>query len=225
MQLAWPLNDPLVLDIETAPHEQAQDYLDPPEPDRRLTDPAKIAASVQEKTAQQLEKCSLDPNVGRIVALGIWDPAGGVQSRVAPTEADEIELLRWLWRKQLWSTLVVFNGVKFDLRWLVRRSQLLGVEYPRLSLARYVPHGVVDLYQELTFGEGHYEQGAMRRTLTAFARRFGVPISDDATTGAEMPALVAQGDWDAIKAHVEDDVRMTAQLAQKLGVIQPTEWA
>jgi len=214
----WPLAHPLVVDIETAAHPDADQWLDQPEADKRLTDPVKVAASIAEKAQQQRERASLDPNVGRIVALGLWDATGGTRSFVCQTEAEEAKALAHLWDEYKWAQLVTFNGLKFDLRYCVRRSQLLGVAHPQLSLSRWSKDAICDLYAELTFGDGQYDQGVMRRTLKAFARRFGVPVPAD-VDGAEIPALVAEGRWDAIRQHVENDVVMTARLAQRLGVI------
>ena len=70
----------------------------------------------------------------------------------------------------------------------------------------------------LTFGDGTYDQGAMRRTLHAFCWRFGLPVTDD-ISGKDIPALVAAGEWDKVLAHVISDVDLTVALARRLGVL------
>jgi hypothetical protein len=83
----------------------------------------------------------------------------------------------------------------------------------------------VDLYLDLTFNEGTYDQGAMRRTLHAFCRRFGIPV-EDTIAGKDVPALVAAGDWAAVRDHVFSDVSVTLALAQRLRVVpMPSEVA
>ena len=72
----------------------------------------------------------------------------------------------------------------------------------------------------LTFGDGTYDQGAMRRTLHAFCRRFGIPVNDS-IAGKEIPALVAAGEWEAVLQHVTLDVELSVELARRLGVLQP----
>jgi hypothetical protein len=87
-----------------------------------------------------------------------------------------------------------------------------------LDLGKYSRRGVIDLFLDLTFNQGTYDAGAMRRTLKAFCRRFGIAV-DDETTGADMPRLFEAGEFDAIAAHLRSDVEATVALAQRLGVI------
>jgi DNA polymerase III epsilon subunit-like protein len=118
-------------------------------------------------------------------------------------------------------TIVGFNLKRFDIRFLIQRSRYLGLDYPKLDLGRYSRAGsIIDLFEELTFNEGAYDQGAMRRTLAAFCRRFGIPVGDKGVTGADVPALVAAGQWAPVLAHVRTDVTLTVALAQRLGVIR-----
>jgi hypothetical protein len=58
------------------------------------------------------------------------------------------------------------------------------------------------------------------RSLGFYARRFGIDIPDP-TSGADMPALIAAGDWEAVRAHNLADLRRTQALAQRLGYIGP----
>ena len=59
----------------------------------------------------------------------------------------------------------------------------------------------------------------MPRRLKSYARRYGLTV-DDAVDGKEIPALVEAGDWDAVRSHIESDVRLTVELAQRLGVMR-----
>jgi hypothetical protein len=88
-----------------------------------------------------------------------------------------------------------------------------------LDLGKFGRKGITDLYLDLTFNDGHYDQGAMRRTLHAFCKRFGIPV-DDTVTGADIPKLVEAGQWDQVEAHVRSDVQLTLALARVLGVVR-----
>jgi hypothetical protein len=238
---------PIVVDLETCGLENAADFLEPipdavpdtspVEADKRLTDPAKIAADIEKKLAAQFERnreaqlrveqqrqdrlqqAALDWNVGRIVALGWWTEQQGVIVEVCKDDHEEYEALGNFWEESRHRTIVGFAIKSFDLRYLVQRSRLLRVPHPMLDFSKYSRRGVTDLHLDLTFGDGTYDKGAMRRTLKAFAKRFGIPVNDQ-INGAEIPALVAAGDWAAVEAHCRADVELTVQLAQRLGIVQ-----
>lgn len=238
---------PIIVDIETAGLPNAADFLEPIpdavpdespiEVDKRLTDASKIVADLDKKRAARieqnreaqakveaqriarLERAALDWNVGRIVALGWWTEHNGELYAACRTEDEERRLLGGFWATARHRTIVGFNVKGFDLKFMIQRSRYLGVPHPLLDLGKYTRKGIVDLFSELTFNDGTYDQGAMRRTLHAFCRRFGISV-EDTTTGKDIAALVAAGDWDAIEAHVRSDVGLTVALGCKLGVIQ-----
>lgn len=238
---------PIIVDIETAGLPNAADFLDPIpdavpdespiEADKRLTDPAKIAADLERKQAvrveqnnaaqakveqqrqARIEKTALDWNVGRIAALGFWTEARGTQVYFGKTEQGEATALTMFWQEAQHRTIVGFNVKGFDLRFLVQRSRYLGIVHPQLDFGKYSRKGIEDLYLTLTFGDGTYDQGCMRRTLKQFCRRFGIPVVDD-IDGKDIPALVAAGQWDKVASHLTADVEATVALARKLGVLQ-----
>ena len=237
---------PIVFDLETCGLPNAEDFLEPipdavlddwpVEADARLKDPVKIAenidlkrlaqagrnaaavAKVEQTRAAREDKLALDWNVGRIAALGWWTEQDGIQARACPAEPYERNFLNEFWAAARHRTLVGFNIKGFDLRFLVQRSRYLGVPYPQLDFSKYSRKGIEDLYLMLTFGDGTYDQGAMRRTLHAFAKRFGIPVTDS-IAGKEIPALVAAGKWEAVLSHVTSDVELTVALARRLEVI------
>lgn len=215
---------PIVIDIETCGIPNAADYLEPVLPAKNLVDPAKIRADIEKRTAERDEKLSLDWNVGRIVAMGWWTEQNGIEAGTIRSEHEEAFMLDRFWGLSRHRTIVGFNIKGFDLRFMVRRSQLLGVSYPILDFGKYSRKGVHDLYLDLTFGDGIHDQGAMRRTLHAFCRRFGIHVNDT-IKGADIPALVAAGEWEKIAAHVRSDVELEVALARKLGVLPVAESA
>jgi hypothetical protein len=186
---------------------------------KNLVDPKKIAADIEEKTAARLEKLALDWNVGRIAAVGWWTEETGINVRLCRDEAEEYAGLEDFWMESRHRTIVGFNAKGFDLKYMIQRSRYLRVPHPMLDLGKYGRKGITDLYLDLTFNDGHYDQGAMRRTLHAFCKRFGIPIADTAS-GADVPKLVAAGEWEQVEAHVRADVQLTLALARVLGVVR-----
>ena len=218
---------PIVVDIETCGLPNATDFLEPVTPDARLKDPLKIIEDIAAKTAARDGKTALDWNVGRIVAIAWWTTKAGTQVYLGKDEHSEATALMLFWREAKGRTIITFNGRGFDLPFMIQRSRYLGLgKYPVLDLRPYGGgQGNVDLYLELTFGKK--DTPCMRTTLTAFCRRFGIPVNDD-ISGKEIPALVAAGEWEKVAAHCSADVALTVALARKLGLIsqpQPAEEA
>ena len=208
---------PIIVDIETCGLPNAANFLEPVTPDARLKDPDKIAADIYAKAAARDGKTALDWNVGRIVALGSWTEQGGTRAVICPTEEHEAAAISGFWSEARRRNIVTFYGRGFDLPFLIQRSRFLGLAYPMLDLRPYGGgQGNTDLFLELTFGKK--DTPCMRTTLTAFCRRFGIPVTDD-VSGKDIAALVAAGDWDAVRRHVTSDVELTVALARKLGVV------
>lgn len=210
---------PIIVDIETCGLPNAAEFLEPCKPDGRLTDPAKIKADIEAKEQARLDKLALDWNVGRIAALGYWTDREGTTALLCQDEDLERDALDAFWNLSKHRTICGFNVKAFDLKFMVQRSRYLGVPYPILDFSKYSRRGVTDLYLDLTFNDGTYDQGAMRRTLHAFCRRFGIPVTDS-ISGKDVPQLVAEEKWDEVKAHVISDVDLTVALAQRLGIVR-----
>ena len=209
---------PIIFDIETAPLPNAADYFEPVEAARNLVDPAKIARDLEQRTAAQTDKASLDYNVGRIVALAWWTAQNGELTSVCQTEDEERTALGGFWATARHRTLVGFCIKSFDLPWMIQRSRYLGVAAPILDLGRYSRgESIIDLYHLLTFNDSQ-DTFVMRRTLPQFCRRFGIPV-EDTITGKDIHGLVAAGEWEQVRAHVESDVTLEVALARRLGVI------
>jgi len=63
------------------------------------------------------------------------------------------------------------------------------------------------------------------RSLSFYAKRFGLDVPADDTTGADIARLVAAGDWDGVTAHCRADVIKTRELARRIGVLPAHEEA
>ncbi len=198
----------VVFDIETAPLPDAGDYLEPVEAPGNYKDPAKIAAIIAEKQAEQLSKCALDVDLCRVVAIGAWREGAEPWTMVDMNEAD---LLREWWALAADRHLVGFNCLALDLPVLLRRSLYLGVDEPYIQIEKYKHPQVTDLMQVLSYN------GMLKfRGLSFYCKRFGIDVPDT-MKGSDIGQAVTEGRWADIEAHVLADVRKTAMLAAKLG--------
>lgn len=220
MHRAW-----IVLDVETYSDTSAESLLEPPAADKRLTDPAKIAADLEAKATAQRDRMSLDPYAGRVVAVG-WQTECNADAGVLTCQTDDLERgalvlianqIRIDTYQGIRRHVVGYNTLRFDLPFLITRARLLGVSWPSVDLRRYNNRDVTDLYSLLTF-DGTLQEGALRRTLPTMARRFGLAVEDE-TTGADVAQMVREGRWSEVAAHCRSDVALTVALARRVGVI------
>lgn len=223
----------ILVDVETIGHPAAADFVPPPELDkitaaRNLKDPVKVAEDIAKRreAAQveylaQLDRAALDWNLSRIVAIGWQIDGGEIKSLLCRDEAEEADALQAFWRLASSRTIVGFCTRTFDCPTLIQRSRLLGVKPNPISLGRYGRGSVIDLRDELTFDDARYE-AIMPRSLKAFAKRFGLAV-DDPVDGAQIGDFVKAGNWEAVRAHVESDIKLTAQLAERLGHLMAVE--
>lgn len=210
----------LVFDIETAPLDEAKDYIEPAEAPANYKDPEKIAAYVKEKTAESLGRCGLDLDLCRVVAIGWWRECDSEPIVVhAGSATSEAAMLRAFWNHAEDAHLVGFNCLSFDIPVLLRRSLYLGVKAPRISTDKYRHPDVTDLATDLSFN------GAQRmRSLSFYMRRFEIPHTDT-IKGSDIAALVAKGLWPMVESHCRADVEATAALARRLGHLSPAQEA
>lgn len=201
----------VVCDIETAPLDDAAVYLAPVEAPDNYKDPVKIAAYIAEKQAEHLEKCALDVDLCRVVAIGWQEEQKPAQAVVMRDVDEEAEALRALWARFGHHHLVGFNCLAFDLPVLLRRSLYLDVPAPKIQIDRFKHAHVTDLLMELSY------DGKLRmRSLAFYAKRFGL-MTAETIPSATIPQAVSEGRWEDVSAHVLDDVSVTMQLARRLG--------
>lgn len=211
----------LVFDLESTGAADADDYLEPVSAPSNWKDEEKIAAYIEEKRAELIARAALDCDLNRIVAIGFMRANGLVEVFVSEDETAEKQALAAFWNA--WTNVdgpkVNFNALLFDLPVLIRRSQLLGVKHPNVSLDRYRTP-VVDLMQYLTW------RGAVKaKSLSFYCKRFGIQAPADEFSGKDIPLLVEAGDYESVAAHCRADVIKTAALAVRLGIISDADWA
>lgn len=203
----------VVIDIETCSLHDAEAFLEPVAAPSNYKDPEKIRAYQDEKRAELLGRCALDPDLCRVIAVGLWsqdDPDASVWA-LDEDNQDEAAIIDHAWRAIRQAQAVIgFNILGFDLPVLIRRSQYLGIPTPNINLDRYrTPH--VDLMERLSFN------GKLRyRGLDFYCKRFGIDVPDR-YSGQQIAELVAAEDWAGIVQHCQADVRKTHALAQRLG--------
>lgn len=209
----------IVFDLETIPVDGIP--FDPVTAPANYKDPGKIAVYIAEAEAAQREKAALFPWSSRIVALGWCEETDDVEHvEIANSEAHEARIIREFLERVVDNRgnvvpLVGFNHLSFDLPTLMARARLLGVRCPKFVIAPAYRSPHPDLMKILTF------DGAIpARSLKWYAKRFGLDVSD-AFSGKEVAQLFEDGNWDAIKAHCASDIRLTRQLAERLGVMKP----
>lgn len=211
----------IVFDCETVAIDGAGAYLEPVSAPANYKDEAKIAAYCEQAQKDALGKAALDIDLGRIVALGSTHGAEDVIVALARDEQDEADILRAFWSRVSSEstynrpTLIGFNCLGYDLPLMLRRSMYLGVKAPRFQMGKYRHDGIEDLMLHLSF------DGMVKyRGLSFYCKRFGLEVPDE-TSGSDIAALHAAGDWDGIANHCRADVLKTAALARRVGVLGP----
>jgi hypothetical protein len=208
----------VALNIETEPDLSYEDRL--PEPDvkfGRTTDPEKRQAKLEAKKAEQRGKMALDPHFAKVLCVGFVF-RNTEQVIVSPTiiargELTEADVLKWFWRQlAACGHIVTFNGIGFDLPFLIRRSLLTGTEIQRELiheswLSKYRCMSVTpanqpavshtDLMQLLHQTEGLYEPAlGYSRTLRFYAEHLlgkEFPFADvDQSQLGTCDALIVQ---------------------------------
>lgn len=214
----------LFVDLETIAHPCASEFVDAPDLSvitaaKNLKDQAKIEEDIRKRQREateeyetKLSRASLDFNVNRIVAAGWALDADEPTVRLCADEEDERAMLKDFWRDLRVPQLAGFCARTFDAPTLIQRSRLLGVSYPNVNLARFGRGDVVDLRDILTFDDMRYE-AVMPRSLKAFCRRFGIPVSDP-VDGKDVSQLITEGNWEAVADHCRSDVKLTQALAR-----------
>jgi len=207
----------IAFDLETFAIEDVPAYLEPVKAPANYKDPEKIAAYIQEGTAKAVRDAALDIDLARIIALGQQDDDMSAPAAwFIEDERQERLMLQNFWSGIKASTrLIGFRIRTYDLPLMMRRSQLLGVAYPEISLDKYRTRQVVDLYDVLTF-HGTVDG----KSLDTYCRRFGID-APDAITGKDVAERMLAGDLDAILDHAKADVSQVVQLAHRLSVIRP----
>lgn len=174
----------------------------------------KCIEKAREAAARQRTELSVTPEYCRVVALG-WaegdsDPEAEVVGlpRIEASDGlvDERLLLVEFWNLVEYRkpTVIGFNILDFDLRVLLVRSALLGVQPTRLFDLKPWGRDCIDL-MKLRFPVGR----AMG--LKKLARLYGLPCSVDDMDGSMIADLI-ETEPERVAGYVKSDVDLTRQL-------------
>jgi hypothetical protein len=207
------------LDTETAPLADAEAWLPEFHYNKGTKDPALRAEQIAEKRATALDKAACDPDLCRIVALGSWwdvdeEPALVLchdESQEAAALAEFWETYRTIRHEHPYTVLVGSNLLGFDLPVMVRRSLYLRVDVPYLERGKYRHRDVIDLKNLLCD-----DDWLAWRSMDYYCRRFALDVPKDPIDGSQIPALVAAGDWLAVRNHLRCDLLKVRALAQRI---------
>ena len=218
-----------IFDLETVADESAVELVAAKAAPSNWKDAEKVAAKEAENAAKARAQMALDPYACRIVCASVFTPEKGLETWIAQDARAEYALLVAVWgRLKNRDRVLGYNVKAFDLPVVATRSRLLSVTVmpQRLSdvraWGRYMD-GVVDVQDLVFFGNPYSKEHSISRGLKSMAQRFGLEVPDDDESGSSIADLVACGAWDAVKYHCECDVRRTARLAMRFGVIPYAE--
>lgn len=173
----------------------------------------KAATEQAEHWVKFVDKAALSAVAGRVVAIGYWRNG---QPRIS-AKPEEEETIRGFWGMyqhcQLAGAHIIgFNSLGFDVPFLVRRSWLLGIPVPPsvIERGRYWSPVFIDLMQVWNCTSREYVG------LDYLAQAFGIGGKNG--DGARFAKLWAT-DREAAVAYLNNDLDMTAKLAERLGVI------
>jgi hypothetical protein len=209
----------VITDIETACHPDAERMLPEFKHNAGTNDADKRAAQIAEKRAKALADAALDPDLCRIVAIGAWwDNYDEPAILLCKDEREEADALGAFWRtyakrryEHPYTVIVGSNVLGFDLPIMVRRSLYLQVDVPILERGKYRHRDVIDLKSLLCD-----DDRLAWRSLDYYCRRFKLDVPHDPIDGAQIPALVAAGNWDAVREHLRCDLLKTRALALRV---------
>lgn len=207
-----------VVDIATAPIVDAEQFIEPVSAPANYKKPEAIDAYVKEKTAEQADRAGLDVDLCRITGIGWQHCNAEIKSHVniaicKDEESEREQLAGMAVSIQAGSTLVSYNGLKFDWPILMRRALYLGVKFPTISLDRFKSNHI-DLFAKLT------NNGQLPgKSLRFYAARLGWLDLDKTLSGAEEAQIFQHQRWDDLEKSIRHDVTATVRLAQWLGVL------
>lgn len=184
----------LFLDIETLrdPRGPAP-YIAEAEPDGRVKDPVKMALSKQEKGIKAWERTSLHPLHGWICVIGVACDDWPAKTLIGMNEEAVLRQLDELVDPD--TTLVAFNGLGFDFKYVAVRAMKYGLHglTRAMRCPRYGDERHIDPFQSVF--PGYPTEGA---GLSDFARHFGIKHNDQ-ISGSQVyevwqrnPMLVAE---------------------------------
>jgi hypothetical protein len=201
----------IALDIETAPLPDSLALFDPSfEPDKRLTDPAKIEAALEAKRLDWLADGALKAERGKIIAFGYCVNGGKVFTHLSDDEATLLPLILRVLQDVGDGTLVGHNLTGFDLPFIRRRCWMTGLAFPFAKADKWNPwtFRTFDTMKEWQLGNSRDMV-----SLDSLARGFG--LGGKLGNGKDFAALM-RTDKDAARDYLVRDVELSFKVAERM---------
>ncbi len=204
----------IAFDLETIADRTMMGILPEIKPSGRLTDPAKIAADIEEKKKKQIADMGLDPMMNMICCAGWCSERGsGCLSIETDTHEAEKKLLIDFWDLlSEYDYFITFNGRSFDLRCMLLHGITHGIR-PSVNIdkGRYNKGNHSDLRLILA-GDNQFAKGK----LDFFAQKY---LGDQKTKGIDgemVQSYFDMGLHEDIAEYCRKDAELTYQLYQKV---------
>ena len=204
----------IAFDLETIADRTMMGILPEIKPSGRLTDPAKIAADIEEKKNKQIADMGLDPMMNMICCAGWCSERGsGCLSIETDTHEAEKKLLIDFWDLlSEYDYFITFNGRSFDLRCMLLHGITHGIR-PSVNIdkGRYNKGNHSDLRLILA-GDNQFAKGK----LDFFAQKY---LGDQKTKGIDgemVQSYFDMGLYEDIAEYCRKDAELTYQLYQKV---------
>lgn len=210
----------LICDIETGPlPRESIAHLCPKfEAPSNYKDADKIAANIAEQEKAWYGRAALHPMTGYIAAIGICS-ANGLHEKPPIGIGEEADVLRWFWNYySLEGAVTQFIGHNlhgFDIPFIIRRSWAHGIRVPQTVMSgRYInDRRFVDTMKVFQCGNSSEKFYG----LDAVAKFFGLAGKTD-PIGATFAEVLASDPKRAL-AYLEEDLNLTRQVAERMGLV------
>lgn len=178
-------------------------------PAKNLKDEEKIKNSIEKKRMSIYEKAALSPLTAEVAIFGCaveYHNDSNTEIKIFSANEyhdEEKELLRAITEfmaSKNDATIVTFNGRSFDLPFLA---------------ARYVINNLSSYPWPLGYQKNHIDlrdliiDGSLEKWAVA------IGMGKKAAPSAEIPAIIASGDWETAREHCYDDVSVTLELYRR----------
>lgn len=179
-----------------------------------------LADAEEKYWSEVVDRAALDPAIGQVVAIGYKSEGGEVIDHQA--DSDECNMLHRFWDRYRGCRaqgrrLIGFNCHGFDIPFIARRSYMLGLPVPGEALlpSGYLDQTFLDLMTRYQFGN--------RRdyiSLDKLCRACGLHGKPEGVTGAMFWEMYLDPEQrEAALAYLSNDLRMTWELAERMGVL------
>lgn len=203
----------IAFDLETIANKKIIPILPEPKPNKRLKDPAKIKADIEEKKKKQIEEMGMNPMHNMICCAG-WGNANGTNHIMLEeeTEESEAELLREFWDVlSNYDHFITFNGRSFDLRSMHLHGMRYGIR-PGIAInkSKYNKGNHTDLRFVLN---GNEPMG--KGNLNYFSKILIGEQKVEGMTGEQVQEYWDTGRQEEIGIYCEQDCLLTWDLYQR----------